>query len=262
VEDIVSHVNGAFTGTDAAEKITIWANIGNGDSTVSGLGGDDVITGMDYVETIDGGPGNDKLEGGLNHDVITGGPGRDTIYGEGDGNYCGIYECKLPFGNDTINARDGEADQVDCGVGTDKAIVDALDTVANCETVDVGGGGGAGPAGPGDGPTAGDPGTHQQDGLTVAAKARRATLLAKGLGLQVACAAACKVSAKLTLKGAKLGAGSRALVAPGSAKVTVKLSAAGKRRLRKLAKASLKLSVTVEDAAGKRTLARTVAVRR
>ena len=258
VEDIVSHVNGTFAGSNAGERITVWANIGNGDSTITGLGGDDVITGMDYVETIDGGAGNDKLEGGLNHDVITGGPGRDTLYGEGDGNYCGIYECKVPFGNDTINARDGEADQVDCGVGTDTAIVDALDTVANCEKVDVGGGGSGGPGVP-DPPKGGG---APADGLTVAAKVKRATLLKRGLGVQVACAAACKVSARLTVKGAKLGAGSRALVAPGTAKLTVRLTAAGKRRLRKSGKAPVKLSVTVVDAGGKRTLSRTVSVRR
>ena len=36
-----------------------------------------------------------------------------------------------------INARDGAADQIDCGPGEDRAIVDAIDTVAaNCESVD------------------------------------------------------------------------------------------------------------------------------
>ena len=91
---------------------------------------------------------------------------------------------------------------------------------------------------------------------------RRATLLKKGLGVQVACAAACKVSAKLTLKGARLGAGSRALVAAGTARLTVKLTTAGKRRLRKAGRAPVKLSVTVVDAGGKRKLSRTVSVRR
>ena len=66
----------------------------------------------------------------------------------------------------------------------------------------------------------------------------------------------------MTLKGARLGTGSRALVAPGTARVTVKLSTAGKRRLRKLAKASVKLSVTVKDAGQKRRIMRTVSVRR
>jgi Ca2+-binding RTX toxin-like protein len=255
IEDVVSHANGTFSGTEGPDKFTIWANIANGSSTVNGNGGDDVLTGMDYDDTFDGGAGNDRIEGGIGHDTITGGPGKDTLFGEGDGNYCGIYECKIPFGNDTINARDGEADQVDCGVGTDTAIVDALDTVANCEKVDVGSGGGAGPGGGGGG--------GAKDGLTVAAKAKRKALLAKGLKLQLACAGACKVSAKLTLKGKTVGTGKRTLIGAGTAKVTVKLSQAGKRKLRKLSKASLKLTVTVKDAAGKSSkLTRTVAVKR
>jgi Ca2+-binding RTX toxin-like protein len=255
VEQIVSHANGTFSGSDAAEKFTIWANIANGPSTVNGNGGDDQLTAMDYDDAMDGGAGNDRVEGGIGHDTITGGPGKDTLFGEGDGNYCGIYECKIPFGNDTINARDGEADQVDCGVGTDTAIVDALDTVANCEKVDVGAGSGPGGGGGGGG--------GAKDGLTVAAAAKRKTLLAKGLRLQMACGGACKVSAKLTLKGKPVGSGKRTLIAAGTANVTVKLSKAGKRKVRKLGKASLRLTVTVADAGGAaRKLTRTVRVKR
>jgi Ca2+-binding RTX toxin-like protein len=254
-ENVVSHANGTFVGSDAPEKFTVWANIANGSSTISGNGGDDQLTGMDYDDTMDGGAGADRIEGGIGHDTITGGPGKDTLFGEGDGNYCGIYECKIPFGNDTINARDGEADQVDCGVGTDTAIVDALDTVANCEKVDVGGG---------SGPGGGAPGGHTgNDGMTVASTAKRKSLLARGLRLQLPCAGACKVSAKLTLKGKAVGSGSRTLISAGTAKLTVKLSAAGKRKLRKLRKASLRLTVTVKDAAGASSkLTRTVRVKR
>jgi hypothetical protein len=248
IESIVSHANGTFVGSDAPEKFTVWANIANGPSTIIGNGGDDQLTGMDYDDTLDGGTGNDRVEGGIGHDTITGGPGKDALFGEGDGNYCGIYECKIPFGNDTIDARDGEADQVDCGVGTDTAIVDALDTVANCEKVDVGGAGG---------------GATGKDGMTVAGKAKRKALLAKGLKLQVPCAGACKVSAKLTLGGRPVGKGARTLIAAGTAKVTVKLSRAGKRRLRALRTASLRLTVTVTDAGGAaRKLTRTVTVKR
>ena len=247
-ESITSHASGTFIGSDAAEKITVWANIASGPSTVKGNGGDDTLTGWDYDDAMDGGAGNDRIEGGIGHDAITGGPGKDVLFGEGDGNYCGIYECKLPFGNDTIDARDGEADQVDCGVGNDTAIVDALDTVANCEKVDVGGGGQTG---------------GRADGLSVRTKAKRARLLAKGLPLTVACAGACKVSAKLTLKGTAAGAGRKTLIAAGTAKLTVKLSRAGKRKLRGMRKASLKLTVAVTDAAGATAkLGRTVKVKR
>jgi hypothetical protein len=97
----------------------------------------------------------------------------------------------------------------------------------------------------------------------VAARAKRKALLAKGLKLQMACAGACKVSAKLTLKGKTVGTGKRTLIGAGTAKVTVKLSKAGKRKLRKARKASLRLTVTVKDAAGKTSkLTRTVSVKR
>lgn len=53
---------------------------------------------------------------------VDGGPGADTLQGGG--------------GADILRARDGEADQVTCGGGTDLAEVDDLDTVAaDCETV-------------------------------------------------------------------------------------------------------------------------------
>ena len=105
------------------------------------MGGADDLRAGSGRETIDGGAGDDRIEGGWNHDVLTGGPGKDVIYGDSTSGNCGGngQSCTIPFGNDTINARDGEADQVDCGAGNDRAVVDALDTVAaNCETVDGG----------------------------------------------------------------------------------------------------------------------------
>ena len=88
------------------------------------------------------------------NDTVAGGPGQDVIYGDATGAYCTWYSCKIPFGNDTVDARDGEADQVDCGIGEDTATVDKIDTVVNCEKVigaDSNGtpGGGGGPGGAG-----------------------------------------------------------------------------------------------------------------
>jgi hypothetical protein len=52
-------------------------------------------------------------------------------------------------------------------------------------------------------------------------------------------------------------------MAAGTAKVTVKLSKAGKRKLRGLRRGKLKLTVVVRDAGGEtRTLTRTVTVKR
>ena len=79
---------------------------------------------------------------GFDNDTITGGPGRDAIFADATGSFCGIFSCTVPFGNDTVNARDGEVDSIDCGVGADRAVVDTIDTHANCETVEVAGGGG------------------------------------------------------------------------------------------------------------------------
>jgi hypothetical protein len=131
-----------------------------GTSVLEGRGGKDTLTGGDGVETIDGGPGDDRLEGGYNHDTITGGPGKDTIYGDETSQRCSyLSNCVVvPYGNDTIYARDGEQDVIDCGVGNDKAIVDAIDIVSNCETVD-GQAPGQGPGGSGTTPGNAKPGT-------------------------------------------------------------------------------------------------------
>ena len=67
----------------------------------------------------DGGPGNDVLMGGNGADRLVGGPGVDSISGGA--------------GNDYIDARDGEADTVDCGLGRDTVVADKVDTLSGCE---------------------------------------------------------------------------------------------------------------------------------
>ena len=109
---------------------------------MSGGGGNDTITTANGPDSVDGGAGDDRIVGGFDNDTITGGPGRDAIFADATGNFCGIFSCTVPFGNDTVNARDGEVDSIDCGVGADRAIVDTIDTHANCETVEAAGGGG------------------------------------------------------------------------------------------------------------------------
>lgn len=42
-------------------------------------------------------------------------------------------------GNDTIHARDGHRDVIDCGPGRDVAFVDPVDLVRGCERVVRGG---------------------------------------------------------------------------------------------------------------------------
>jgi hypothetical protein len=101
---------------------------------VGGGGGNHTITTLTGSVWVDGGAGDDRLVTGFDNDTVTGGPGRDTIFSDATSSFCGIFSCTVPFGNDTVNARDGEADTIDCGIGADRAVLDAIDTHANCET--------------------------------------------------------------------------------------------------------------------------------
>jgi Ca2+-binding RTX toxin-like protein len=68
--------------------------------------------------------------GGAGNDTIRGGRGRDRINIGRDGHPLG------GGGNDVIRARDGGLDEISCGGGRDRAIVDrAEDGVFDCETV-------------------------------------------------------------------------------------------------------------------------------
>jgi hypothetical protein len=76
-------------------------------------GGNETLVGSAGANQLTGGTGNDSIDGGAGNDVLTGGAG-----------------------DDSINAKDGYADFVSCGAGTDTATVDSLDTVSSdCEKV-------------------------------------------------------------------------------------------------------------------------------
>jgi Ca2+-binding RTX toxin-like protein len=261
VEDFKMYVVGSFTGTDAREKIHI-ANPGNsGPSTLIGRGGDDELVAHDFNDTVDGGNGADHVEGGLGNDTVTGGPGQDTIYGDATASRCTYYSCKIPFGNDTINARDGEVDNVDCGIGQDTAVVDTIDVVVNCENVD-----GKVPTGPG-GP--GGPGGSKLNIALGSAKLR--SLGSKGLTVKVPCAAACTVRGTMTadratarkLGTSKVATGRGKLAKAGTAKVTLKASKKVARKLRRLKKAAVTVKVTVTPKGGAaQTISRKLTLKR
>jgi Ca2+-binding RTX toxin-like protein len=89
------------------------------DVSISSLGNDD-----DAGATITGTSGINGIYGSNGGDTIDAGAGNDFVF---------AYN-----GNDTVNSRDGYADRVDCGAGTDVANVDQFDQVSsNCETVNV-----------------------------------------------------------------------------------------------------------------------------
>ncbi|HWI72089.1 MAG TPA: calcium-binding protein [Baekduia sp.] len=139
-----------ITGTNGPNEI-LGADLTD---TLTGLGGDDHIEGYDQNDRIDGGDGADRLVGGSGDDTIIGGGGVDSIDGDGVGAWGQVIA-----GNDTINARDGLAEPINCGLATDTAILDPTDTVpadptTACENIDRGPAAPAPPPGGGGGGTA------------------------------------------------------------------------------------------------------------
>ena len=202
------------------------------------------------------------LEGGYNHDTITGGPGRDVIYGDSTKAPVRLVQsCTIPFGNDTIDARDGEVDNIDCGVGEDKAIVDASTSSSNCETVD-GQPGGAGAPAPG-GPAAVANKAATTDAAKRSAKAatspgatvvgaRSVRALAAGrLKVAVPCAAACQVTVAVLQRGKTIASGSKTVLAAGNATATLKVKRAARKKVKRMRSAKLTLKITVKAGSGK-----------
>jgi hypothetical protein len=155
-------IYGARNGTGGAGDDFLSSSAVAGPSTLDGGLGDDGISSGGAGSVAYGGPGNDRLyEGHGVGDNITA-----VLYGdEGDdhleGQYAGatldggvgadelvnIYTASpndaLTWpgntflggpGADTVRVKDGVADRVDCGADADTVAHDAIDTIANCET--------------------------------------------------------------------------------------------------------------------------------
>lgn len=84
-----------------------------------GQGGRDTVIATPDGSTLHGGNGHDKLVGGPGEDNLTGGRGADVIGGG--------------KGRDLVRAIDGRRDRINCGPGVDRAKVDGIDRVKNCE---------------------------------------------------------------------------------------------------------------------------------
>lgn len=250
---------GNYTGSDAAETFTVGAT--GETSSVSGAGGNDTITTLNGSDGVDGGAGDDRLVAGLDNDTVTGGPGRDTIFADSTGSFCGIFSCTVPFGNDTVNARDGEADTIDCGIGADKAVVDTIDTHANCEAVDS-----AAPPG-GGGPGAG---SSPAGALTVLSRRSIRQIARRGLRIRVSCPASCTIRARLTTNRAlarrlrlgrsrQLAAARKTLRSAGTTTLTLRVARKARRRFSRLRRATVTLTVR---RTGTTTLSRRLRLRR
>jgi hypothetical protein len=252
VERLKVHAGGTFNGTDAADDYEIEPGQFRTPATVRGHGGNDRLVGDDDEETIDGGAGDDYIEGGFNNDTLIGGPGRDTVFADETGAYCNYWTyCMAPFGNDTIDVRDGEIDTVDCGVGTDTVQADTVDVLSSCETVTTA------PAQPAGGGTPG-PGLE----LSIA-RAKLGTALKRGLLVRVAVPAAgtVRVVAKraATLVATRTATATRA----GTTSVRLRFTKAGKRALRRSRTARLTISARFAQRGGATTTAsRSLTLRR
>ncbi len=182
VERSTMKVSGRFVLSEGPDDWHFMSNTDGGPSTILAGGGNDRIVGEDHEETIDGGAGDDVLEGGKRADTITGGPGRDSIFGDETDTGCTwAPEYCLVFGNDTIQARDGERDDINCGPGTDKAVVDAIDVHAGCEEVDTGEVKPGGPGDPNQPPV--DPPADQRVSLVIT-KLRLGAALRRGIAVR------------------------------------------------------------------------------
>jgi len=100
-----------------------------------GPAGNDILAGLGGADLLFGGDGNDWLFGGADNDVIPAGGGNDLLVGEG-----GTDTLNSGDGDDTNLTRDGIAEAVVCGIGTDVLTGDTTDTTpaADCETVNSG----------------------------------------------------------------------------------------------------------------------------
>jgi uncharacterized repeat protein (TIGR01451 family) len=113
------------TGTNGGDTLTGTNNSDRmrglgGDDRIRGLLGNDCLFGDAGSDVLRGDAGRDRLDGGADNDFLGGGSGTDTFFGG--------------TGNDRIYARDGFAETVNCGAGTDTVTADATDTLIDCES--------------------------------------------------------------------------------------------------------------------------------
>ena len=231
VERLETHTGGRYAGTDGRDELYVGAEA----TTVDGRGGDDEIFTSYSADTIDGGAGADTIRGYGGDDRITGGPGADTLFGDTSGQECNVLTCSIHSGNDVIDARDGERDSIDCGLGTDRLLADASDVHSGCEDDQVG--------------AVTTHGTSKPV-LTVEPRKLRAAL-ARGLVVRVTGARPGRTVISLRRGRTLVGRAATTVGQDGSARAVVRFRARARKALRR--KSSVSLRVT---GAGAATIAR------
>jgi Ca2+-binding RTX toxin-like protein len=226
-----------------------------------GLGGSDIVNGGTGDDELYGGDGDDRVEGSAGGDYLEGGAGEDIF--EGD-NVCETEPCTGD--SDFIQARDGQADTVNCGVGADTAIVDSLDVVAQdtqhgCERIDRSAAEAvAPPAGGVLGVTATGLGVPRVSVLG----ARKLGRLKRGkLSIRVICPGSCRAKARLISGRTVVASRSRTRLGAGTVIVRPKTSKKGRRLIARRKRVTMTLAVDVTDDQGRTTtLARVLRFRR
>jgi Ca2+-binding RTX toxin-like protein len=239
--------NDFFTGSAGADNF----EGDSGDDEIHGAGGNDDLYGGGGDDRVFGDAGNDKVQGANGSDSVDGGPGTDQIYGD-------IASCSVfcSFDADSLFARDGEADAVDCGAGADRAEVDQLDVVAFCASVDrqsVAGGGAGGDGSPAMASFAGS-----KRSVKVSRTGRFSYSLRAGARL-AGKAVFRSVNKVRTSRRARVTLATKAFTAPSNGKVTlkIKLSRRALATLRRNRTIKTKVTVTLRNAAGLSSVAST-----
>ena len=216
------------------------------------LGGE----GADVLRT---GPAADTVAGDAGDDELVSGPGNDTLVGG-----LGVDRADAGAGNDTIRVRDGLADSIVCGEGSDRVEADTVDDVAtDCENVERV----ATPPPPDEGGSARDrtPPRVETGGSTIQRLGRSASITLAATSSERGTIAA---SGALVVGGAALPLSSRRVrvaVAGAGAELRIRLSRSQQRlvqrALRRGRRVTVRLEVVATDAAGNSAAVRAPRIR-
>jgi Ca2+-binding RTX toxin-like protein len=117
-----SNGNDVLVGNNASNTILGVAPAGTA-GVKPGPAGNDILAGLGGVDLLFGSDGNDWLLGGADPDVLPAGAGNDILIGES-----GLDSFNAGDGNDIGVSRDGTAEAIVCGVGSDIFTADTTDT--------------------------------------------------------------------------------------------------------------------------------------
>ena len=142
-KDVIHSDIGTLVGSNGND-VLVGNNLGNtilgvapaGTAGVKpGPAGNDILAGLGGVDLLFGAEGNDWVLGGADPDVLLAAGGNDLLVGD-----TGVDNFNAGDGNDTNLARDGLAEAILCGAGTDSLTGDPTDTApaGDCETISSG----------------------------------------------------------------------------------------------------------------------------